>query len=208
MKRIILTISILTLTISSGFSQTPATTEDGEKVILNKDGTWKYAEKEKEKVEQVAPPKSRNDCGAYIKTEVDKVTGDTIIQSKEPLLILSVKDGVRAGLGIGLIKSSGWTLLTIGVVGVAACIDDDDKMNVLFRDGTRLELINGGKFNCDGAHTQVFGGTLEQKENLEMFRTKEIETIRVWTSRGYREENFTPKQSKELMNVVDCLSRS
>lgn len=205
MKRIILTISILTLTIISGFGQTPATTADGEKVILNKDGTWKYAEKEKEKV---APPESRNDCGAYIKTEVDKVTGDTTIKSKEPLLILSVKDGVRAGLGIVLLKISGFTIFTIGVVGVSACIDDDDKMNVLFRDGTRLELINGGKFNCDGAHTQYFGSALEQKENLEMFRTKEIETIRVWTSRGYREENFTPKQSKELMNVVDCLSRS
>ena len=42
MRKIILTISILTLTVISGFAQTQATTPDGKKVILNEDGTWKY----------------------------------------------------------------------------------------------------------------------------------------------------------------------
>jgi len=78
-------------------------------------------------------------------------------------------------------------------------------MNVLFRDGSRIELINDGKFNCDAKFTQYFGGVFGKKKELEMFRTKEVETIRIWTSKSYVEEDFTSEQSKQLLHTVDCL---
>jgi len=39
----------------------------------------------------------------------------------------------------------------------------------------------------------------------QMFTTKEIETMRVWTQKGYVEKDFSSDQSKQFMKTVDCL---
>jgi len=200
MKKIIFTISILAFTVLSTFAQTEATTNDGKKVILNDDGTWKYVETIVEKQE----PVNSSDCSNYISTEVDKVTGKSTVAAKEMLIVS--KDGGKNGFGFYIMKSDrGSIIFSIQAVGAGSCIDDDNKMNVLFRDGTRIELINDGKFNCDAKYTQYFGGVFGKKKELEMFRTKEVETIRIWTSKGYVEEDFTSEQSKQLLHTVDCL---
>lgn len=200
MKKIIFTISILAFTVLSTFAQTEATTNDGKKVILNDDGTWKYVETSVEKQE----PVNSSDCSNYISTEVDKVTGKSTVAAKEMLIVS--KDGGKNGFGFYIMKSNrGSIIFSIQAVGAGNCIDDDNKMNVLFRDGTRIELINDGKFNCDAKYTQYFGGVFGKKKELEMFRTKEVETIRIWTSKSYVQEDFTPEQSKQLLHTVDCL---
>lgn len=200
MNKLILTISILLLAVASTFAQTEATTTDGKKVILNSDGTWEYAETKIEKTERT----DNSDCSNYISTEVDKVTGSSTVAAKDMLIVS--RDGGKNGFGIYVLKSErGSIIFSIQAVGAGNCIDDKNKMNILFRDGTRLELINDGKFNCDAKYTQYFGGVFGKKKELEMFRTKEVETMRIWTSRSYVEENFTSDQSKELMNVVNCL---
>lgn len=184
------------------FSQTIAITEDGKKVLLNKDGTWKY----------IDPPVTKNttndvtDCDNYIYTEVDKVTGTSTLVSKNKLIIST--NGGKNGFGIIFMKvTSGVIAFSIQAVGAGNCIDDENKMNVLFRDGTRLELKNDGKFNCDGKFTLYFLNLFDKKQELDMFKTKEIETMRVWTSKGHVEENFSPNQSKEFINIVNCLAK-
>lgn len=200
MKKLIFTISILTFSVLSTFAQTEATTNDGKKVILNSDGTWKYAETKTDNAE----PKDNSDCSQYISTEVDKVTGKSSVAAKEMLIVS--KDGGKNGFGFYILKSDkGSIIFSIQAVGAGSCIDDDNKMNVLFRDGSRIELINDGKFNCDAKFTQYFGGVFGKKKELEMFRTKEVETIRIWTSKSYVEEDFTSEQSKQLLHTVDCL---
>lgn len=197
MKKLILTISILTFTALSTFAQTEATTKDGKKVILNDDGTWKYAEKTN--IETTISL----DCADLISTETDKMTGKSTTSSKE-ILIIS-EDGGKSGFGIFIMDISGSLVFSILAVGAGNCIDDDDKMNVLFRDGTRLELENNGKFNCDGEFKLYFGGSFGKKKELEIFRTKEVETMRIWTSKSYVEKDFSSDQSKQLMKTVDCL---
>lgn len=78
-------------------------------------------------------------------------------------------------------------------------------MNILFRDGTRLELINDGKFNCEAKFTQYFGGSFGKKKQLDMLRAKEIETMRIWTSKSYVENDFSTDQSKQLIKTIECL---
>ena len=120
------------------------------------------------------------------------------------MLIVS-KDGGKKGFRIFITKfGRGRIMFSIKALGAGGCIDDDDKMNVLFRDGTRIALTNDGDFNCDGDYTQYFGGAFQKKKELEMFRTKEIETIRISTSDSYVEEDFSSDQSIELMKTVDC----
>lgn len=203
MKKIIFIISILAYTVLTSltaFGQTEATTNDGKKVILNDDGTWTYAETIVEKDE----PVNSSDCSNYISTEVDKVTGKSTVAAKEMLIVS--KDGGKNGFGFYIMKSDrGSIIFSIQAVGAGNCIDDDNKMNVLFRDGTRIELFNDGNFNCDAKYTQYFGDIFGKKKELKLFSTKEVETIRIWTSKSYVEEDFTPEQSKQLLHTVDCL---
>ncbi|MCB9227827.1 MAG: DUF3157 family protein [Chitinophagales bacterium] len=160
-KKTIFTISILVFTVLSTFAQTEATTNDGKKVILNDDGTWKYVETSIEKQE----PINSSDCSNYISTEVDKVTGKSTVAAKEMLIVS--KDGGKNGFGFYILKSDrGSIIFSIQAVGAGNCIDDDDKMNVLFRDGTRIELVNDADFNCDAKYTQYFGGVFGRKKEL------------------------------------------
>lgn len=202
MEKVIILFSMLTFLSFASLTQTTATTENGKKVILNEDGTWHF-EKSIEK-ETIDGSLVKTDCDKYISTEVDKMTGESSVASNE-ILIIS-KDGGKKGFGIYLMKSKrGSIILSIQAVGAGNCIDDDNKMNILFRDGTRLELTNDSKFNCDAKYTQYFGGSFGKKDQLEMLRSKEVETIRVWTSNSYVEEDFTSEQSKTLLKTFDCL---
>jgi len=96
-------------------------------------------------------------------------------------------------------------IFNIQAVGAGNCIDDDNKMNVLFKDGTRLEFKNNGKFNCDAEFTLYFGGSYGKRQELQSFIKKEVETIRIWTSKSYVEKDFTNKQSQQLMKTIQCL---
>lgn len=198
MKKTILTLMVLAVSTFSLFAQTEATTKDGKKVILNDDGTWKYDT-------TVVVEKTVNlECSELISTETDKMTGKSSTAAKKTLIISD--DGGKNGFGIFLMNSSsGSIIFSIQAVGAGSCIDDDNKMNILFRDGTRLELVNNGKFNCKAKFTLYFGGSFGKKKQLEMLRTKEIETMRIWTSKSYVEKDFTSEQSKQLMKTVDCL---
>jgi hypothetical protein len=202
MKKLILTISILTISTFSTFAQTEATTKDGKKVILNDDGTWKYAETTN------TDTTISLDCADLISTKTDKMTGESTTASKETLIIS--EDGGNTGFGIFIQDISGryisvFIVFRIRAVGASSCINNDNKMSVLFRDGTRLELVNNGEFNCDGEFRLYFGGSYGKKKELEMFRTKEVETMRIWTSKNYVEKDFSSDQSKQLINTVDCL---
>ena len=201
MKKTILTLMVLTISTFSLFAQTEATTKDGKKVILNEDGTWKFDT-------TVVVEKTVNmECSELISTETDKMTGKSSTASKETLIISD--DGGKNGFGIFLMNSSsGSIIFSIQAVGAGGCIDDDNKMNILFRDGTRLELVNNGKFNCKAKFTLYFGGSFGNKKELEMLRTKEIETMRIWTSKSYVEKDFSSEQSKQLMQTIDCLQHN
>ena len=199
MKKTILTLLIVLSTISFLHAQTEATTKDGRKAILYEDGTWKYYT-EAPKVDHVS-----YECLDLIETITDKMTGQITTSSKKFLEILD--DGGETGFIIGCIKGSDFIIMAIKVVGAGNCIDDDDKANILFRDGSKLELSNDDKFNCDAEFTLYFGGVFGKKKQLNELTTKEIETMRVWTSGGAVQKNFSNEQSKILMNTLKCLSQ-
>ena len=68
-------------------------------------------------------------------------------------------------------------------------------------------MINNGKFNCDGHFTLYFGGIFGNKKELEMFKTKEVETMRVWTSKSYVEQDLEPDTSILLLRSFQCLAK-
>ena len=201
MQKITLTLFAIIAAISFSFGQSEeATTKSGKKVILNSDGTWKYAEEKK-----TAIP-NNSDCSNFIETTEDKMTGKKSTAAKSTIVVST--DGGKKGFGILLLQSStGGLILSIQAVGAGSCVDEGNKINILFADGSKLELASEGKFNCKGNATVYFGGIFGKKRQLEELRTKKIQTMRVWTSDGYVEKDFTEDNSNEFMQTANCLTK-
>jgi hypothetical protein len=191
------------LSVTFAFGQTQkATTENGKKVILNEDGTWKYADTVKSASTNLDP----NDCSNWIKTEEDKVSGKSYTTMKEYLVVS--KDGGKKGFGISLMLSGkGSIILSIKAVGAGSCIDRGAKINILFTDGSRLELSTDGDFNCKGNATIYFGNVFGKKKQLAELQTKKIDVMRVWTSDSYIEEKFEDEQAEQFKNSLNCLTK-
>lgn len=182
------------MTTVAAFSQKVATTEEGEKVILNEDGTWMYADEQ-----QQAASLS---CEDLISVETDKMTGKSVIGAKNLLKVLR-EDG--NGFAIFVQKGKRSLIFSIKVMGASECINADSKILILFRDGERMELTNEGGANCDANFTLMFEGPAGKKKELKKFASKEVESFRIWTARGYVENDFSPMESIEFMKTVACL---
>lgn len=191
MKKLILIIALSPMILNA---QVIATTQDGKRVVLNDDGTWIYAP-----VEKVDP----GDCSTLTTEETDKMTGKTSKYLSETLVVS--KDN-KNGLGISLVKTAQTLIFVTRAVGAGSCINDDNKMNLLFRDGSRMEVTNMGKFNCKANFTLYLGGEFRTKKELAELQAKEIATMRIWTSDGFVEEDFTPEQSAIFKAAVGCLT--
>ncbi len=197
MRKTIFSLLILTISTITVFAQIEATTSDGKKVLLFDDGFWQYKKIQKSvEVDDV-------ECSYLVTTKVDEMTGKSSTGSKTPLVI-SEDDG-QSGFVISILKPSKSIILSFMVNGGGGCIEADSKVNIVFRDYTRLDLINDGEFNCDSKFSLYFGGIAGKDKPLEFFRTKEVKSIRIWTSESFVEKEFSPEQSKQLMNTVECL---
>lgn len=202
MRKITLCL-ILFFKLAIAFGQIEATTKEGKAVILNTDGTWKYAEEGKKAAENATASTISYECKDIITDKVDKMTGESTRMMKEGIL---VSEDNENGFGIIAFEASGAVILKIIAAGAGSCIEDAAEMNILFRDGTRLKMVNSGKFNCEGVFTVYFGGGFGRKKELEILRSREIETLRVWTSKSYVEKDLSSENSKMLMASLGCLN--
>ncbi len=202
MRKIILPLFTFITFCAHSFAQTEeATTKSGKKVILNSDKTWKYVADEKTQTTNFVI----SDCSKYIETIEDKMTGKKTTAAKGTIIVSS--DGGKKGFGIILMQSSsGFLIVSIQAVGAGSCIDQGNKINILFTDGTRLELSSDGKFNCKGNATLYFGDVFGKNKQLEELKTKKIQTMRVWTSESYVEQDFTEDNRNEFFHTINCLT--
>ena len=146
------------------------------------------------------------DCSNWISTEKDKMDGTLLIGAKETIVISS--DGGKTGFGIYIMKgSTGSLIITIQAVGAGRCIDEKNKINILFSDGSKLDFFNDGKFNCKGKATLYFGSVFGRLSQLKELKTKKIETMRVWTSDSFVQKDFTVDNQEEFYNVINCLTK-
>ena len=201
MRKTTTTLLTVFMTMTFAFGQTQATTEKGKKVILNSDGTWKYADTVKTFKTNLDP----SDCSNWIKTEEDKVSGHSFTTIKDYLIVS--QDGGKKGFGINLMLSGNSIILSVKAKGASGCIDEGAKMNILFTDGSRMELNTDGKFNCKGDASVYFGGTFGKKKQLNELKEKKIDVMRIWTSDGHVEQKFEDDQAEQFKNALNCLTK-
>lgn len=146
------------------------------------------------------------DCSNYIDTFIDKAKGDTSIVAKNYLTAFQSNKEVT-GFEILMIKGDNYEILLDILIGGGNCIDKGHKMNVLFRDGSRLVLENMKDFNCDPRFYKFFDDESLDKKAIKKFITKEIKTMEIETYayEGYVEVNFSSKKSKKFRKTFKCL---
>jgi hypothetical protein len=184
---------IIMLFACQTFAQINATTQGGLKVILNSDKTWEYV---KEEVEL------DSDCSNYIEETYDKMTGKTMYSTKT---IIVSKDEVNGYATRFLKSSSGSIIWSIRFVGCGGCIDEDAKIDILFRSGKKMTIYGNNDFNCDNNLVVYFGGTFGKKKELQALCNNEVETIRIHTTQSFCQEDFTEEDSKEFINGLNCI---
>jgi uncharacterized protein DUF3157 len=192
MRKLIFVV-LLVFTAIWANAQTEATTNDGQKVVLNDDGTWQFA------IEEV----TSFECEDLILVETDKMTATSIISAKKRVNVYNANESNGFGIFVYLDKRE--IVFSIKVKGASECIQTDSKILVLFRNGKRMELKNQGDANCNANFFLYFEGSHGQKKELKMFADKEVESFRIWTAKSYVEQDFTPNQSKQFMKTVECL---
>ena len=205
MKHFLLII-VCALIAIPGRAQQTATTADGKTVILHDDGTWEYdASDQKESTDTAGETLdcTSGDCSCWITEEVDQMTGKTAVGSAETLII---SDDGKTGFGINMFKGSNSVIVSITAIGAGSCIDEGDGINVLFRDGERLELSHMSSFNCDANATMYFGGIFGKRKQRSTLANKYIQAMRVWTSDGYVQRDFTEEASVQFRETFACLA--
>ncbi len=177
-------------------------------VLASCGNAQKKAEQAKQDSARIADSIAKVDslyCSKWILIETSKVTGITYIESKDFLIVST--DG-KKGFRILMMQGNGYDLfLHIKVIGERICIDEGEKIDILFTDGSKLELGNEADYNCEGKVNVSFGGIRGNKKQLEELKTKKIQTMRVWTRDGYVEEDFTKDNQEEFYNVINCLTK-
>lgn len=147
-----------------------------------------------------------SDCSKYIDTIIDKVTGDTMIASKKTILITNDID--KKGFSISLIKErDNGLIFSINILGTSSCIEENSKVNILFTDGSRLELYNKEKFNCKGEVNLYFARLFGNLQQLNELKSKKIKTLRIWTTDKFIQKDFTDENSICILNTIDCLTK-
>lgn len=192
-------IVVFMLTSISAFSQIEATTTDGKKVLLNSNGTWSYKNETSSKTDNLTV------CDSLVEMITDKVSGESYLTMKKSLLIS--KDE-KNGFLVWMSKSKqGNLIIRFKIYGAGSCVEKDTKINILYRDGSRQELNANNDFNCEQTAVVYFGGVFGKTKIQDEFKLKEIETLRIWTSKSYHQEDFTKENSIEFRNLVNCFTK-
>jgi len=202
---------------------------DGRKVILNPDGTWRYETPADtsvtvrttvpiaiDSVRAVAvdsvkkvPPKPvvkrvplNLNCSALIAVE-RSIQGDKFVAQSKTIKVASDS---TTGFAISFYKSKNGPLIwTTAISAKGHCIKEEGKMLIVMKDGTRYQVDNNGKPNCDGSFKLYFGGLYGKETQLESMQSQEIAAIKVWTSNSFVEETFSEDHSSLFKATINCM---
>lgn len=185
------------------FAQTEATTKDGKKVILNPDGTWKYAG------DKSNP--GTNDCSNLTKTET--YSGGKVMSSSRDNIKIS--NNGKNLIEFSIIKGEGSLIMNISrQKGELTCVAKNAKMTVEFTDKTNITIAHMGDLNCKGNFSLFLGELLENEDKLILFKTKKIAKTSIEYSNSVdgkivviSEENvYTDTEADKIRKTINCLN--
>ncbi|GEM_PF-4947303 len=172
----------------SSYAQMRATTEDGRAVLLLRDGTWRFA--------NAAEAPESYDCNDLTQTD------GAMSAAQKPLKIQG-----RNGGSVSLYPKKGGKYVTmlIATESDENCMITGSVVNLMFRDGTQMDMKNSGEANCDGRGLLTMGANDKSNQLLTLLKTKELSSVRVWNKTSSILATLDPEDSKLMLNTIWCL---
>lgn len=185
------------------FAQTEATTKDGKKVILNPDGTWKYA--------GAKSALDAYDCSNLTKTETYS-GGKVMTSSRENI---KISNNGKNSIEFSAVKGEATLILNISrQKGELTCVAKNALMTVEFTDKTKMTIAHMGDLNCKGNFSLFLGEVLENEDKLNLFKTKKIAKTSIAYSNSVdgkivvmNEDNvYTDAEAEKIRKTINCLN--
>jgi hypothetical protein len=136
----------------------------------------------------------------WIDVKVDEMEGDTTYKSKDWITISNSNTSDVIFVWMEKEGYNGSIDILFNVRGSGNCIDDNNRVIILFRDKTKIDTNGISKFNCNQNSWFSF-----EDESVDSLKSKEIDKIRVYTVDGSVQLELTQIQSKEFLTVINHL---
>lgn len=137
-------------------------------------------------VDEFSDEKSVNGIGSVVWYEDG---GDMKSEGMNVMLFLSEKKGK--------IELS---TLYVKVVGIKGCVDIGSTLDIIFENGSKTQLVNWKKFNCEGKNY------FEIKGKEDLFKSSNINAIKYTNKRNYNsmivKENMGEEGKSYLKNIL------
>jgi len=206
-------------------AQKTAITDDGKKVILNDDFTWKYQDTVLNPFKEVSDvqvlPDSSYEC-SYFKNEVDEFSGiEKIILKEEVFLTYTSeemkkyyrkKDYFTCSAYLAKIEGSKviywrFKILTKSAYKYYGSLSTQSKITLKFENGETLDLqigvFDSGDTNYDYDYTTYSTYTMINDEAVNLLKSSPTSKARVYWSQGYQDYEVTNK--KLFINSINCI---
>ena len=155
-------------------------------------------------------------CTTYVEQHTDRFSGEISKISKKHVMVFAPGQW-ETGFGIAFFQSKGvkdGVLLSFTVQkdGIRVCFDLMSEVIILFTDNSKITCVNVSKNNCKGS-CQLFAlknpptdVTKALYVDLIKLKTKKIQAIRIVTSDGVMDEDFTVENQDQFLNTINCFS--
>lgn len=187
----ILSLFSLALCIAfNSMAQIRATTEDGKPVLLNRDGTWQFA----------------NATSSNVSFECNDLTTskDNISASSE---VLNLQGSGNQSIGVFLRKNANGDLdMLLNVKGAGNCMQNGSAITLAFKDGSSSKASNDGDNNCDNRQKINLGKATKDNTLVTSLKNKELSSIQVYSKEGRVNVTLDSQQGKILLNTLWCLT--
>ncbi len=192
--RLVLSTIVVFLFPAILFAQQTATTSDGKKVLLFKDGTWQYAE-------NLTPDISEN-CEDYVGYIEDKsVLSGKVKVSINTVFIGETTDDI--GFEVFMVQDVEHLLLDIQLVGEKICFEEGEMGVFTFEGNHDVKLQNIISKNCESQAQFLI--KLKDKEALKRFSHHKLQKLRIFHKEGSVEQDVQEVASSSFQKTFQCM---
>jgi len=144
-----------------------------------------------------------NNPSLWVARKIDDMEGDTTYYSTRYVVVSneSKKKGLR--ISIQRVMSMDLYWVSIYAIGAGSCVDEHSRIIILFEDQTKRDFEGEHDFNCDGRASFSLS-----QEDIDLYLSKAVSKIRVYTRNGYIEEQLTASQANEYRITLKHLTRA
>lgn len=196
MRSLLLSLSFCAL---GAQAQMTAITNDGRRVMLNPDGTWKA-------IDLLGTASAVDTSCATLIINGTDVAGKPTTSSQ--LMVVSYDGGTT---GIAMVLDGGMkggrTTWHLTCAGAKNCVTKDAKVKIFFRDGTSETVVSDAEENCKGIVPIHMGGNFGKKDLMTALSAKQVRTVRIFLGDDLVERDLSEENSLTLMHSARCLLR-